>query len=152
MKGEGSSIYDKAWVWFKQREMAGLKMPDVKKRKQAVADEKARENGTATSKGKASAKEQSLPDISDIVLPGEEDDNVATYDTCDEIRKKINAHMKPPGVTAAQFCRDLYAQYHNPPVKSIQSNSLSTFRGAKGAVAGAKSTVYYTAYVYFEKL
>ncbi|KAJ1331628.1 hypothetical protein MN608_05089 [Microdochium nivale] len=154
MNGVGSSVYYKAWLWFKQREMAGLKMPDAKKRKQAIADEQAGASSTATDapKGKASAKSQALPDISHIELEGEAQDDVPTYDSCDEIRKKINAHMKLPGVTAAQFCRDLYAQYQNPPVKAIQSGSLTNFRGGKGAITGAKSTVYYTAYVYFEKL
>ncbi|KAH7035561.1 uncharacterized protein B0I36DRAFT_318596 [Microdochium trichocladiopsis] len=152
MGGQGSSTYDNAWVWFKQRELAGLKMPDAKRRKQKIADQQAKDKGTATPSGKAPAKDLGLPDISDIELPGEGGDVVACFDNCDEVRRKINAHMKIPGVTAAQFCRDLFAQLSEPETGAIQSSTLTRFRNAKGPVAGAKSIVYYTAYVYFEKL
>lgn len=93
-------------------------------------------------------------DISDIQLPGEEFDEVPVFDTCDEIRRKINAHLTKSGVTQAQFCRDIYAQLKGPsrPANVPQSSTLATFRRAKGAVAGAKSYIFYGAYVYFEKL
>lgn len=84
---------------------------------------------------------------------GEETDSVKVYDSCDEIRKKIAAHLRKPGVTAAQFCRDLLAQYHGdkkPP--QIQSGQLTKFRGYKGADTGNTSCVFYAAYVFFEKM
>lgn len=145
--GRNSPVWVNAWVWFRQREVANLKMPDVKKRR-------SQEDGMAGSavRGSASKTTSSLPDITDIYLEGEEDDDVSVYDTCDEIRRKINAHLRTPGVTQAQFCRDLYAQLHVPKVKSIQSKQLADFRRQKGPRTGAKSTVFYAAYVYFEKL
>jgi hypothetical protein len=93
-------------------------------------------------------------DLSDIELPGEEDDEVPIYDSCDEIRKKINAHLKKPGATKAQLCRDIYAQLKGPcrPAKVFQSSQLDSFRGRKGALAGAKTAIFYGAYVFFEKL
>ncbi|KAI1121743.1 hypothetical protein F5Y10DRAFT_255642 [Nemania abortiva] len=145
MSSAALGAYFNAWKWFYQREVAKIKMPDVKKRQMLEADA----GGKPGAKSKTVA---SLPDISDIRLPGEEVDGVEVYDTCDEVRRKINAHLKTPGLTQAQFCRDLYAQLHAPRCKSIQSKQLSDFRALKGSRSGAKSTVFYAAYVYFEKL
>ncbi|KAI0835656.1 hypothetical protein F5Y06DRAFT_275952 [Hypoxylon sp. FL0890] len=145
MEGEFSSVYTNAWSWFKQRELAGLKMPNTKKRQKTEA--------AAVASASNSGATSSIPgiDISSVQLPGEETDSVPVYDTCDEIRKKINAHLQTPGVTAAQFCRDIYAQLKQPKVKSFQSKQLSDFRGKKGPTAGCTSLVFYAAYVYFEK-
>ena len=72
-------------------------------------------------------------------------------DTCDEIRRKINAHLKKPGVTQAQFLRHIATSYKRAPRK-IQSAQLSAFRSKKGAYSGNTSAVYYGAYVFFEKM
>lgn len=72
-------------------------------------------------------------------------------DTCDEVRRKINAHMKKPGVVQAQFLRDIAASYQKAPRK-VQSTQLSKFRSKKGAWEGNTSVVFYGAYVFFEKL
>jgi hypothetical protein len=79
---------------------------------------------------------------------------VPVFDSCDEIRRKINAHLKKPGVTQAQFCRDLHAQLQGPsrPAKPFQGTQLTRFRNSKGALTGAKSLVFYAAYVFFEKM
>ncbi|KAK7728740.1 hypothetical protein SLS53_009368 [Cytospora paraplurivora] len=157
MQGVQSEAYTRAWAWFKQRELAGLKIPDVKKRqkKEATSIAAAPTNdvaGPPAKKAKTSTAGSELPDLSGIHLYREETDSVLVYDTCDEIRKKITAHLKTPGLTQAQFCRDLYAQLHAPKCKGIQSKQLADFRGKKGPVAGATSTVFYAAYVFFEKL
>ncbi|KAI2470380.1 hypothetical protein F4781DRAFT_390748 [Annulohypoxylon bovei var. microspora] len=157
MDGEFSNVYPFAWGWFKQRELAGLKMPDVKKRQKteaaaAAADTSVSGTGSGSSRAsKATAPLTSGTDISNVHLPGEETDEVEVYDTCDEIRKKINAHLKTPGLTAAQFCRDIYAQLSHPTIKPFQSKQLTDFRGKKGPNAGCTSKVFYAAYVYFEK-
>ena len=92
-------------------------------------------------------------EVGDIKLDGEDECEVEVYDTCDEVRRKIKAHLgKTPGLTQAQFCRELYAQLGAPKCKAIQASQLANFRGGKGARTGAKSTVFYAAYVYFEKL
>lgn len=167
MGGSGSSVYYNAWAWFRQREVAKLKMPDVKKRQKLEADAAAaaatttagarigtgmRAGGTLGAPGTARTTAVPLPDISGIYLPGEETDSVPVYDTCDEVRRKINAHLRTPGLTQTQFCRDMYAQLRAPRCKGIQSKQLADFRAMKGARTGARSSVFYAAYVYFEKL
>ncbi|KAI0476564.1 hypothetical protein GGR56DRAFT_694136 [Xylariaceae sp. FL0804] len=167
--GAASSVYPRAWAWFRQREVAGLKMPDVKKRQRREAEAEARAqavvegpgsgSGPAASgsssrkKSAAAAAAAALPDLGQIHLDGEEEDEVPVYDTCDEVRRKLAAHLrKTPGLTQAQLCRDLYAQLHVPRIKGIQSKQLADFRGGRGARTGARSTIFYAAYVYFEKL
>ncbi|KAI1213571.1 uncharacterized protein F4807DRAFT_411649 [Annulohypoxylon truncatum] len=160
MDGQFSNVYDGAWAWFKQRELAGLKMPDVKRRRTAEANAAARAaastSGAASGPGSRGASRAMAPstpvvDISNVHLPGEETDEVPVYDTCDEIRKKITKHLQTPGVTAAQFCRDIYAQLSHPSIKPFQSKQLNDFRNKKGPNAGCMSKVFYAAYVYFEK-
>ncbi|KAI4848555.1 hypothetical protein E4T44_03864 [Aureobasidium sp. EXF-8845] len=141
--GEGSDVYRSAWLFFKKREMAGLKI-STKKQKTAA---------TASSSTSAASRKDAVPDISSIHLDGEESDSVEVFDSCDEIRKKIAAYLRRPKTTAAQLCRDLLAQYHTdkkPP--QIQSGQLTKFRGYKGADTGNTSCVFYAAYVFFEKL
>lgn len=138
--GAYSDTYTEAWSWFKQREIARLSMP-------AASAESKKKAKTATARlSSANA------DLNSIHLDGEETDSVPVYDTCDVVRRKITAHLKTPGLTQAQFCRDLYAQLKTPSCKSIQATMLTAFRNKKGPLAGCTSSVYYAAYVYFEKL
>lgn len=137
--GIDSYVYDQAWAWFKKRELAGLPMP-------------AASASAAQKRAKTLATRPSTADLNSIHLAGEEHDSVPVYETCDVVRRKITAHLNAPGVTQAQFCRDLYAQLNRPSCRSIQSKMLNDFRKAKGPRAGCTSSVYYAAYVYFEKL
>lgn len=97
MKGAESLSYGNAWEFFKKRELAGVKAPKKPK-------------ATATASGSNAAAQ--MPDISGISLPGEGSNDVQVYETCDDIRKKINAHLVKPGITQASFCRDLTAHLH----------------------------------------
>ncbi|KAF2183131.1 hypothetical protein K469DRAFT_739956 [Zopfia rhizophila CBS 207.26] len=135
-KGSGSSVYYKAWAFFKKRELRGIKMPKKKAK---------------TGDGAVDKILSDKVDVSSVTLDGEGQDNVEVYDTCDEIRRKINAHLQQPGVTQAQFLRDIAAQYHTRERK-IQSKQLNDFRSKKGPDAGNTSVVYYGAYVFFEKM
>ncbi|KAL1600561.1 hypothetical protein SLS60_006947 [Paraconiothyrium brasiliense] len=134
-KGIDSSVYDAAWAFFKKRELRGIKMPKKQK--------------TAASAGVA-APNSGVPSVEGIVLDGEMEENVPVFDTCDDVRRKINAHLKRPGVTQASFLRNVMAQFH--PERRVQSSQLAAFRSKKGPYAGTTSSVYYGAYVYFEKL
>jgi hypothetical protein len=93
-----------------------------------------------------------LPDITNIHLHGEDTDSVPVFDTCDEIRRKITPHLCRNGVTMAQFGRDLFAQLHTPKNVSISGAQVQNFLKQDGPRTGAKTIVFYAAYVYFEKL
>ncbi|KAF2812261.1 uncharacterized protein BDZ99DRAFT_486874 [Mytilinidion resinicola] len=135
-KGSGSAAYNAAWKFFKKRELKGIPPPKKK-----------RTTARATTVAAATASH----DVASVTVPGEETDSVEIYDTCDEIRRKINLHLKKDGVTQAGFLRDLMAQYHTSDRK-IQSKQLTDFRSKKGADRGNTSCVYYASYVFFEKL
>ncbi|KAI8941127.1 hypothetical protein NX059_002366 [Plenodomus lindquistii] len=131
-KGMESSVFPAAWAFFKKREMLGIKP-------------------TPTKKAAAATGKDAVPNVDDVELDMEKDDKVPVFDTCDEIRRKINAHLKKPGVTAAAFCRAISASFHKAP-KKISSAQLSAFRSKKGPYAGNTSAVFYGSYVYFEKI
>ncbi|KAI0882054.1 uncharacterized protein GGS22DRAFT_196211 [Annulohypoxylon maeteangense] len=151
MEGQNSNVYVNAWEWFKQRDVAGLKMPNAKKARKAKEATAAKTDIGGPGTRKAAAPPVSAVDISGVQLPGEESDEVAVYDTCDEVRRKVEEHLDTPGITAAQFCRDIYAQLSQPTIKPFQSKQLNDFRNKQGSNAGCMSKVFYAAYVYFEK-
>lgn len=129
-QGIDNSTMSAAYRFFRQRERNGITIPP--KRKQA---------------GAAPASDA----IADITLDGDTTDDVQVYDSCDEIRRKINAYLKKDGVTQAAFLRDLARMYHTEEIK-LQSKQLNDFRGKSGADAGNTSRIFYCAYVFFEKL
>lgn len=132
-KGLYSATYANAARFFKKRELQGLKPP---RKKRAPAGEK---------------PDPARFDVSDIHLPGEEDMSVPVYDTCDVVRKKIAAHLAQPGMTQAQFLRDAAAAAI-PSEQKLASKTLADFRSKHGANAGSTSSIFYAAYVFFEKL
>ncbi|CAK1357536.1 hypothetical protein CB0940_07735 [Cercospora beticola] len=140
MAGEANSTYGNAWRFFKRRELAGIKTTKKAKTSPSVSTAGAGGNNPS----------QTHADISTIRLPGEESRSVPIFDTCDEIRKKINAYLVNPGVTQASFCRELVAQL--PAGTHIQSKQLTDFRSKRGPRHGNTSCVFYAAYVFFEKL
>ncbi|KAI5778840.1 hypothetical protein EDC01DRAFT_600876, partial [Geopyxis carbonaria] len=130
-QGVDNSVMSSAYRFFKQRERNGVTVP----KKKAKA-------GPATS-----------TELESVELEGEQQDAVEVYDSCDEIRRKIAAHLRTPGVTQAAFLKDLAAMLHTaPPGTKIQSKQLNDFRTKSGADAGNTSRVFYCAYVFFEKL
>lgn len=138
MKGAECAAYPNAAAFFQKREEAGLKLP-TKKQKTAKDD------GKGGKDGKAEAEKL---DIDDVELYGEETDSVPVYDTCDDIRRQITAYLKKPGVTQAQFGRDLLKQFHTDRApKGISGSQMQAFRGKKGPDAGNTSSVFYGAYV-----
>ena len=144
LKGPYSGIdnqtYEAAFKFFKDREEKGLKIPANRNKKQKV-------DGGEGAKGGID-----VGDLKNVHLDGEEDEQVEVYDTCDEVRRKIAAHLRKPGVTKASFCRDICAVAFPNDTKSIQGSRLKDFQTKKGPDAGNSSTVFYAAYVYFEKL
>lgn len=163
MKGSDSDSYQEAWAFFKRREIAGVKKPTKKQKSDANENSTGEKNTSGnsasekTSKASASQKIKEAGnsagvDISGVQLPGEQSDSFPVQDTCDEIRRKINAHLKQEGVTQAQFCRDTQGMLQfGGGASKISGTQLTSFRGKKGPRAGATSSVYYAAYVFFEE-
>lgn len=135
--GFNNQTYELGYIYFKKREALHLPAPS-KKRKSAD--------------GKTAAlPAPAVPAVTDIRLAGEEQDDVAVYDSCDEIRRKIAAHLRKDGVTTAAFLRELAGMYHCQERK-FQSAQLTKFRALKGADSGNMNGIFYSAYVYFEKI
>lgn len=136
-KGQESDTYMAAHTFFSKRKEKGLNMPQPKRAKK--------------DNQKNDKKAEKDFDVSDIELPGEKKDAVPIFDTCDDVRKKIEKHLKEPGVTQAGFCRELVKMFHVEE-QSISPRQLSTFLGKKGPSAGNSTAVFYAAYCFFEKL
>lgn len=130
LKGWGCDTYYNAFRFFKKRELQGIKEPKKKKVSRAEEDQK--------------------NDVSQVKLDGETSDDVPIYDTCDEVRKKISAYLRQPGVTQAGFLREIAKTYTDG--RKLQSKVLNDFLGKKGPTAGNTSAVFYAAYVFFEKM
>ncbi|EGY16081.1 hypothetical protein VD0002_g3351 [Verticillium dahliae] len=127
--GYGSDVFHAANRFFRKRELQGLKAAPGKKVRRGV--------------------ESKDLDVSGITLEGESEQAVKVYDTCDDVRRKINAFLRKPDVTQAAFCREIAKSF--PGDRKVQSKQLNDFLGKKGATAGNTSCVYYGSYVFFEK-
>lgn len=171
--GKSQATFEAAWRHFKMREQ--VLFDDVVKKDRAIALAKHNANKTHAPSGeeakktakkarassggeaKTTAKKQKTDpvheDISDIHLDGEDEDKVPVYDSCDAIREKMSAYLQRDGVTKASFLRECYAQLHSEgKPRGMQTRQLDSFRGKRGANEGNSSSVFYSAYVFFEKL
>ncbi|KAJ9196359.1 hypothetical protein DTO164E3_5908 [Paecilomyces variotii] len=145
-KGQGSITYQNAACFFKEREEQGL--PPPKKKRATTATTK------KTKTGKGEAEEKDKYDVSNIHLDGESEFKVPVFDTCDVVRRKIRHHLRQAGVTQASFLRNILRAAYHPydPNKKIQSKQLNDFLSKEGSISGNSSSVFYGAYVFFEKL
>jgi hypothetical protein len=158
-KGLQSDTFMNASAYFKKREIAGLKLPTAASKKaKTAASKKSGAGGDGDDpkddpKKPAKGKGGSDPaDFLQVHLDGEETDSVPIYDTCADVRRKISAHLRDPGVTQAQFCRDLHSQLHGPERGAkIQSTQLARFRAMSGPNQGGDNKIFYAGYVFFEK-
>jgi len=132
--GTGNNTFPAAHQFFAQLEDSGLKMPQAKR-------------GTA----KNSKEPDEKNDVSGVHLEGEEEGNVPVYDTCDDVRKKITAHLRTESTTQAALCREI-SKCQGSDATPVTSAQLTAFLRKKGPMAGNTSKAFYAAYVYFEKL
>ena len=144
--GISSATYMGAACFFKKRELAGLPMP---RKKAKTASSSA---GSSKSDKLAPEAKKDDFDVSGVDLPGQDTDSVPIYDTCDDIRKKLSAHLRDTSATQASCLRQLSAQDTNQPSSGLSASSLRTFQSHSGASAGSTMPIFYAAYVYFEKL
>jgi hypothetical protein len=155
-KGSGCDAYINAMAYFQKLEIGDISKPAAKKAKKSTSTtskvSSARPNPVAASAPTVTAPVPvaSVTIREETILPGEMTDSVCVYDTCDDIRRKINAHLQNTPGPQASFLRALMSQYHTQP-KKIQSSQLEKFRSMKGADAGNTNVVFYAAYVFFEK-
>ena len=152
-KGLQSDVYMEASAYFKQRDIAGLKLPTAasKKAKTNSGDASSPKGRKNSSGGKGSSPDTAA-DLNQIELPGEATDNVPVYDTCADVRRKISAYLREPHHTQAQLCRDLHAMLHGPDKgNSLGASQMQRFRSKSGANEGGDSKVFYAGYVFFEK-
>ena len=128
--GIDNGTFHAAYLFFKKRELAGVKTPkkNVNVPKEVI----------------------DKYDVSGIRLPGERTEEVEIYDTCDDVRSKVNKHLREAPVTKAGFMREICKTFPEP--KTIQAAQLQRFLKGKGPTDGQSSPVFYAGYVYFEKL
>ncbi|KAH7053121.1 hypothetical protein B0J12DRAFT_546824, partial [Macrophomina phaseolina] len=132
-KGASSDHYMNTWANFEYRKMDGVKLPTA----QTVARSRRPRLPTAA-------------DLAGIHLPSQEDDSVEVYDPCDKLRKWINAYMKKPGVTQAQFCHDQPTMYSGGT--KVADALLNTFRNEKSLTTGNTCPILCAGYVFVENM
>ncbi|KAI9654529.1 MAG: hypothetical protein M1821_006619 [Bathelium mastoideum] len=148
--GDDSKVFKNARDFFNRRELNGMEEPAPKKRR--ISQDSAGSASDGTSKKKAQDK-GGIPDLSDIHLDGEDADEVPIYDSCGEIRKKISAYLRRNGVEQSKLLKAFKEQYHTDKQPArMDSGKLRRFRNAKGADVGNTNSIFYAAYVFFEKL
>lgn len=151
-KGLQSDVFMEASAYFKQREIAGLKLPTASSKKAKANSGAATSPNAKKSTGGKGSSAVSTEELSKVELPGEATDSVPVFDTCADVRRKISAYLREPAHTQAQLCRDLHAQLYGPDKgNSIQASQMQRFRGKSGANEGGDSKVFYAGYVFFEK-
>ncbi|KIW32919.1 uncharacterized protein PV07_04432 [Cladophialophora immunda] len=130
--------------------------PNPNPKKKVKKNETTGTTGTAQGKKSASSKSKKDDDndVSSITLDGEDGDAVPVYDTCDDVRTKINRFLREtPAASNAGFVRTINAAL--PPSSTGQratAAQLGRFLKKKGPTDGAESPVFYASYVFFEKL
>lgn len=167
-KGYESSVFNAAHNFFAVREDKGLKMPRAKKAKTTKDDKKdnttkqaPKSTTSSTDKSKSKPKDKDLKgmddkyDVSSMELDQETQGRVPVYDTCDDIRTKIRAHLRNTAQTQAAFGRMIshtYTLAGTSPDKPLNNANIKRFLDKHGPTAGNTSPVFYASYVYFEKL
>ncbi len=109
---------------------------------------------------KPSSAEKKSASFLDLKLDGEDNDSVPIYDTCSEVRRKINALLgkdnnKPENGIPGEFKKDGTPKPYTKAafVRAVDASSkqLDTFMKAKKMMGGGDSAIYPKAYMFFEK-
>lgn len=138
-EGEYSDTYIQASLFFKKRQILGLpiQVPKAKRPKKAA------EAGPGA--------QDALLDTGDVTLPGEANRKVPVFDTCNDIRRKIRALLGAQGVQQAALIRALNKGLPDDGGKTINNMNMRTFMNQSGIMDGNTSTVFYAAYLFFER-
>lgn len=73
------------------------------------------------------------------------------YDTCNDIRTKIDAHFKKHKLTKVAFAKEI-SKCQASGEADVTPKQVSDFQRKNDPLAGNASKPSYTSYVYFEKL
>ncbi|WVW83483.1 hypothetical protein I302_105504 [Kwoniella bestiolae CBS 10118] len=155
-KGQWSDTYPGAHRFFVKRERKGIKIsrkqPPTKKAK--TGDSASGDKEKSKTKTKKELEEEY--DVSSVTLEGEDHPGgIVIFDTCDDVRTKLDAHLRRPGVTMAGFGREIAKTFSKQTPSqdvTIQHKQIKDFLEKHGARSGCTSKVFYGAYVFFEKL
>ncbi|KAE9374839.1 hypothetical protein N431DRAFT_503600 [Stipitochalara longipes BDJ] len=102
--------------------------------------------------GAEKKKEAESEDFTGVMLDGEEEGEVPIFDSCDEVRRKMNQYFSKTGMSKAAFGREIGKLFGGDEEKKISSGSVTQFLRKRGPMAGNTTNVYYSAYVFFEKI
>lgn len=146
LKGPGNGLKNKTYAaahqFFVRLESGrqNAKSPATKKQK------------TEDKSDNSKSKEGDVTDTNELPkLDGESDGSVKVYDTCNDVRTKIDAHLKKHKLTKVAFAKEISKcqAYGETPVSADQ---VTTFQRKNGPLAGNSTKAFYACYVYFEKL
>lgn len=129
--GMDNQTFHAAHQFFCAREAQGLKIPAPKKASTVEAQK---------------WNADTMPKLDD-----EDAGEVRVFDTCADMRTKIRAHLRQPGVTQAGFAREI-SKCTGRNGSSIQAVQVASFLKKKDVMAGNTSGAFYASYVYFEKM
>jgi hypothetical protein len=156
--GRNISTYERAWRFFKKRELNGIQMPPYKVAKRVFGDSIWETNQESTAKApKKAAEKPALKgdlekyNVSDIYLDGEAYGEVEIYETCDSMRAMVAEHLCKDDVVQAAFLREVSKCFGDNP-KKMSAAQMKSFMTKEGAHSGSSAAFFYGAYVYFEKL
>ena len=157
-RGVRCEAYTRAREFFRTHpEMVALvarHAPPARKEKTTTSTQQCRDSPEkATSGGRGGNTRNDKIDhaleVGEIKLDGEDECEVEVYDTCDEVRRKINTFLVKNDIPKARFCRTLSDSYPYKP--EVPPRQLSRFLGKRGPTSGNGDIVFYAAYVFFEK-
>lgn len=157
LKGPGNGLknetYAPAHRFFTQEESGGhaLKSPVSKKQKIESESNDSKDQSTTGKNAKAKNKDDDSTNTEDLPkLNGEDNGSVPVYDTCSDVRTKIDAHLKKHRVTKKAFADEI-SKCQPAGETAVTPAQVSAFQKKNGLLAGNSTKVFYASYVYFEK-
>lgn len=84
-------------------------------------------------------------------LDGEASGQVPIFDTCNDVRTKIDTYLRKHSLSKAAFAREI-TKCQGTPSTPVTPGQVTSFQRKKGPLAGNSSKAFYASYVFFEKL
>ncbi|CAJ2509648.1 Uu.00g146740.m01.CDS01 [Anthostomella pinea] len=130
-EGLFNRVREKAFRFFKKRELAGSPMPinSVDKDKEAA-----------------------LLDVSGVEIAKGFRRKIEVYDTCDDVRSKLISYLTKPHVSREGLIQSLNEHGCLPGKERVTLETFIRFLCKHGPTEGNRSAVFYAGYVFFEKM